>query len=36
MLMNYIDDGSLMSLNYEPGWTFMTKNKWSGSFNVII
>jgi len=34
MLMNYIDDGSLMSLNYEPGWNFTTKSQWEGHFGV--
>lgn len=35
MLMNYIDDGSLMSLNYEPGWSFTTKSQWEGHFGVV-
>jgi hypothetical protein len=34
MLMNYIDDGSLMSLNYEPGWNFTTKSQWEGHFSI--
>ncbi len=32
--LNYIDDGSLMSINYEPGWSFTTKNQWEGHFNI--
>jgi hypothetical protein len=34
MIMNYIDDGSLMSLNFEPGWNFTTKGQWEGHFGV--
>ena len=34
MLMNYIDDGTLMSLNYEPGWNFTTKSQWEGHFGM--
>ena len=33
MNMNYIDDGSLMSLNIEPGWSFTTKSQWEGHFS---
>jgi hypothetical protein len=36
MLMNYIDDGTLMSLNYEPGWNFTTKSQWEGHFGVAF
>jgi hypothetical protein len=35
MYMAYIDDGSLMSLNYNAGWTFQTKNQWLGNLNLI-
>jgi hypothetical protein len=35
LYMAYIDDRSLMSLNYTTSWTFMTKNKWSGSFGIL-
>lgn len=35
LYMSYIDDGSLMSLNYNAGWTFLTKNQWQGSLNLI-
>ena len=34
MLMNFIDDGSLMSLNLEPGWNFTSKSQWEGHFGV--
>jgi len=34
MNMNYIDDGSLMSLNVEPGWSFTTKSQWEGHFSI--
>lgn len=34
MLMNYIDDGSLMSFSIEPGWSFTTKSQWEGHFGV--
>ena len=34
MLMNYIDDGTLMSVNYEPGWNFTTKSQWEGHLGV--
>jgi len=35
LYMTYIDDRSLMSLNYNLGWTFLTKSQWQGSFNFI-
>jgi len=34
ILLNYIDDGSLMSLNWQPGWSFTTKSQWEGHFSV--
>jgi len=33
--MTYIDDGSLMSFNNTIGWTFLTKNQWQGSLNLV-
>ena len=35
LYMTYVDDRSLMSLNYNLGWTFLTKSQWQGSFNFI-
>jgi hypothetical protein len=35
MYMRYIEDGSLMTLNYNAGWTFQTKSQWMGSLNLI-
>lgn len=34
MQMNFIDDGSLMSLNVEPEWNFTTKSQWEGHFSI--
>jgi hypothetical protein len=34
ILLNYIDDGSLMSLNWQPGWSFTTKSQWEGHFSL--
>jgi hypothetical protein len=33
LYMTYIDDRSLMSLNYTAGWTFRTKMQWEGAIN---
>jgi len=35
LYMTYIDNRSLMSLNYTLGWTFQTKNQWEGSLNMM-
>jgi hypothetical protein len=35
LYMTYIEDGSLMSLNYNTGWSFLTKKQWQGSINVL-
>jgi hypothetical protein len=33
--MAYIDDKSLMSFNFNAGWSFQTKSQWTGSLNLI-
>jgi hypothetical protein len=33
--LTYIDDGSLMSFNNTIGWSFVTKNQWQGSVNMV-
>jgi hypothetical protein len=35
LYMTYIDNRSLMSLNYTLGWTFQTKNQWEGSLSFM-
>jgi hypothetical protein len=35
MYMTYVEDGSLMSFNYNTGWSFLTKSQWQGSLNLI-
>jgi Domain of unknown function (DUF5916) len=35
LYMNYIADGSLMSINYDAGWSFLTKSQWMGSLHLI-
>lgn len=35
MYMTYVDDKSLMSLNYTAGWTFQTKTQWEWSANLV-
>jgi hypothetical protein len=35
MYMTYVDDKSLMSLNYNAGWKFQTKTQWQWSVNFI-
>ena len=35
MYMTYVDDRSLMSLNYNAGWKFQTKTQWAWSVNLI-
>jgi hypothetical protein len=35
MYMTYVDDKSLMSLNYTAGWKFQTKTQWEWSVNLI-
>jgi len=35
MYMTYVDDRSLMSLNYNAGWKFQTKTQWEWSANII-
>lgn len=35
MYMTYVDDKSLMSLNYTAGWTFQTKTQWEWSANFV-
>jgi len=35
MYMTYVDDKSLMSLNYNAGWEFQTKTQWQWSANII-
>ena len=35
MYMTYIEDGSLMSFNNYTGWSFLTKNQWQGSLNLV-
>jgi hypothetical protein len=35
LYMAYVDDMSLMSLNYSAGWTFLTKNQWEGAVNIV-
>ena len=33
--MNYIDDGSIMSLNLNGGWTFLSKSQWEGNLSLV-
>ncbi len=34
LYMSYIDDRSLMSMNYTFGWTFLTKTQWEWAANL--
>jgi hypothetical protein len=35
LYMTYIDDRSLMSLNYTAAWNFQTKSLWQGNISVL-
>jgi len=34
MYMTYVDDGSLMSLYNNVGWSFLTKSQWQGNLSI--
>lgn len=36
LYMTYIDDNSLMSLNYTAAWNFQTKNQWQGMASIVL
>lgn len=35
LYVTYAIDGSIMSFDFNPSWTFLTKNQWQGNLNVI-